>query len=172
MDYNNGTSETFGRIFPGKKRRDWRDRHGDFRSHLVHTFLFWDLGGFLSQKKLLWSKIVTNVTKQAVIIPLIDCLLNSLLSMGDLENVQQFWSFLRVWHSAKNIISNETIALFCHSDTSEKSFCLKMNWKESKYTKRSLSETGLWKAIFARESEVILEAKMCLWIGWMGRPFG
>ena len=49
------------------------------------------------QKNLLWSKIVTNVTKQAVIIPLIDCLLNSLLSMGDLENVQQFWSFSWVW---------------------------------------------------------------------------
>ena len=80
---------------------------------------------FYPKKKLLWSKIVTNVTKQAVIIPLIDCLLNSLLSMGDLENVQQFWSFLRVWHSAKNIISNETIALFCHSDTFENPFVQK-----------------------------------------------
>ena len=84
-------------------------------------FLFWDLGGFLSQK-MLWSKIVTNVTKQAVIIPLIDCLLNSLLSMGDLENVQQFWSFLRVWYSAKTSSVMKQLALFCQSDTFKNPF--------------------------------------------------
>ena len=80
----------------GLKRQTW-GFPVTFSSHVSVLGFRW----LSIPKKLLWSKIVTNVTKQAVIIPLIDCLLNSLLSMGDLENVQQFWSFLRVWHSAK-----------------------------------------------------------------------
>lgn len=76
----------------GLKRQTW-GFPVTFSSHVSVLGFTW----LSIQKKLLWSKIVTNVTKQAVIIPLIDCLLNSLLSMGDLENVQQFWSFLWVW---------------------------------------------------------------------------
>ena len=76
----------------GLKRQTW-GFPVTFSSHVSVLGFTW----LSIQKKLLWSKIVTNVTKQAVIIPLIDCLLNSLLSMGDLENVQQFWSFSWVW---------------------------------------------------------------------------
>ena len=80
-----------GEFFPRQKEKGL-DRHGDFRSHLVHTFQFRDLTWLSTQKKNSRGlQMVTNVTKKSGrcwwLCSLIDWLLNSLLSMGDLENV-------------------------------------------------------------------------------------
>ena len=53
-----------GEFFPRQKEKGL-DRHGDFRSHLVHTFQFRDLTWLSTQKKNSRGlQMVTNVTKK------------------------------------------------------------------------------------------------------------
>ena len=93
--------------------------------------------------------------------------------MGDLENVQQFWSFLRVWHSAKNIISNETIALFCHSDTFENPFVQKWTEKNQKIDWISSKWNWTLKRQFLVEKVKWSWKRKCVygldeWVGHLG----